>query len=464
VSVDVGFSTISSIPLANCSNKAPKMSEKPWATTPPVQISYGIFLFFMVVISVPSLVLFYQRRHLFPIAQRYPLYILHAQIVFGLSIFISIFVDTVIPLYGPGFFDIISSIFLSGYSFTVMVARAWRFYFDYASARDKLAQKHDSWFLKYQVFAKQSFLKWVAVLSFIGYGTAAIVYTFTSGSYLHVYAESFDISGVNDFILYTCLINLLLMLVISYKLRGCKDGLYISKELFHCGSLTLIVLIVWGALSAFQTTATYLSIGIAIGYSYDFYWSIVFPLRESYKYPSHSSRTLSSRRTTNTTSSFVNELPSGEVSKHKKLSERFQEVLDDPVKLEAFKQFLTLELSIENILFFLDVQVWKKDFEQPWNDAANIKAKAKAIFEKYLNPAALYEVNLPNLILAEVERALEADNDKLPATLFDQAGREIRLLMQRDSFRRFENSQKVQGESVHVEVLTLGASPSQSSG
>jgi hypothetical protein len=139
------------------------------------------------------------------------------------------------------------------------------------------------------------------------------------------------------------------------------------------------------------------------------------------------------------------------------------EVLNNPAKLEAFKEFLTLELSVENILFYLDVQGWKKDYEQPWNDSEKIKDRAKALFEKYLNRDAAYEVNLPNLILAEIERGLNGDENKLPATLFDQAEREIRLLMQGDSFRRFENFQSKHADSRKTqEIPTLVAAPSQS--
>jgi hypothetical protein len=364
-------------------------------------------------------------RHLFPIAQRYPLYILYCQIIFGLDLFIKILDEFIIPLHVPKELDFFTTIFISGYSYTLLVARAWRFYFDFTSARDKLAQRQSTWTLKNQAFIKNKFLKWVAVGGAVFYSLIGLL-----GSLIK--SSSGTSTNERTFSMVCCLLNFVLMVILAIKLRGSKDGLQISKELFHCGLGALAIVITWVSLLAANVEDYANTIVIDLGFHYVFFWSIIFPLRESY------------RKVTTSNHSSSEHAPSNEKkgAQHtSKTHQRFQEVLTTPKKLEEFKQFLFLELSIENLLFYLDIQEWKRDYEQPWNDAGQIRKKAKEIFFKYLDHNSAYEVNLPHAMVTGIQSLLSDDQSSVPQSLFDRAETEIKLLMQQDTFRRFEFSQ-----------------------
>jgi hypothetical protein len=415
------------------------------------QIGFGIYLGLFTIITIPPLVLFYHRRHLFPIAQRYPLYILYCQIIFGLDLFIKILDEFVIPLYVPETLDFFSTIFISGYSFTLLVARAWRFYFDFTSARDKLAQRQSSWSLAHQAFIRDSFLKWVSVGGAVFYSMVGLIVSLTSKSRKVAFADGYASSEQHTFSMICGLLNFVLMLIISIKLKGSKDGLRISRELFHCGLGALVMILIWGILLAIKSDNYANTVVVAVGFHYVFFWSIIFPLRESYKKITVSNDSSSDH------SPSVNK---ARVEHASKVSQRFEEVLTTPKKLEEFKQFLVLELSIENLLFYLDIQEWKRDYEQPWNNAEQIRIKANELFHKYLDHKSAYEVNLPHEMVIEIKSLLSNDQNNLPQTLFNRAEMEIRMLMQQDTFRRFEFKQsKLHAkEMMQVQVQSTPAS------
>jgi hypothetical protein len=240
------------------------------------QIGFGIYLVLFTFTTIPPLVLFYHRRHLFPIAQRYPLYILYCQIIFGLDLFIKILDEFIIPLHVPKELDFFTTIFISGYSYTLLVARAWRFYFDFTSARDKLAQRQSTWSLKKQAFIRNKFLKWVAVGGAVLYSLIGLL-----GSLIK--SSSGTSTNERTFSMVCCLLNFVLMVILAIKLRGSKDGLQISKELFHCGLGALAIVITWVSLLAANVEDYANTIVIDLGFHYVFFWSIIFPLRESYR-------------------------------------------------------------------------------------------------------------------------------------------------------------------------------------
>jgi hypothetical protein len=183
------------------------------------------------------------------------------------------------------------------------------------------------------------------------------------------------------------------------------------------------MIVIWGILLAARVGFYANMIVVVVGYNWVFLWTIIFPLGESHK----------KRRSTPQNST-------EQSSASNVLTTNISKVSQIPEKLGKFKKFLALELSIENVLFYVDVQSWKRDYEQPWNGAGQIRSKANELIDKYLNSKSAYEVNLPQMIL-EIESVVKNNAENLPRSLFDQAESEIKMLMQQDTFRRFEFKQ-----------------------
>jgi len=89
-----------------------------------------------------------------------------------------------------------------------------------------------------------------------------------------------------------------------------------------------------------------------------------------------------------------------------------------------------MEFSHENILFWCEVERYKN------TEDVKIRTKfAENIFETFMGATANSELNLSFKILKEVQRRIMLGTfDK---TLFREAQREIEMLMETDSFRRY---------------------------
>jgi len=108
----------------------------------------------------------------------------------------------------------------------------------------------------------------------------------------------------------------------------------------------------------------------------------------------------------------------------------FNKFVQIPGGLESFYKFLRMEFSHENILFWCEVERYKN------TDDVKIRTKfAENIFETFMGATANSELNLSFTILKEVQRRIMLGTfDK---TLFREAQREIEMLMETDSFRRY---------------------------
>jgi len=108
----------------------------------------------------------------------------------------------------------------------------------------------------------------------------------------------------------------------------------------------------------------------------------------------------------------------------------FSKFVQIPGGLESFDRFLCMEFSHENILFWCEVERYK--------NTEDIKMRTKFaenIFETFIGATAYSELNLSFTILKEVQRRIMLGTfDK---TLFREAQREIKMLMEADSFRRY---------------------------
>ncbi|XP_012689604.2 regulator of G-protein signaling 4 [Clupea harengus] len=108
----------------------------------------------------------------------------------------------------------------------------------------------------------------------------------------------------------------------------------------------------------------------------------------------------------------------------------FNNVINNEVGLAAFKAFLKSEFSQENIAFWMACEEYKK------TSADKMAAKAKQIFDQYVEMDSPGEVNLDSATREETRSNLLSPD----VTCFDEAQSKIVTLMETDSYRRFLKS------------------------
>ncbi|KAK9498079.1 hypothetical protein O3M35_003961 [Rhynocoris fuscipes] len=109
----------------------------------------------------------------------------------------------------------------------------------------------------------------------------------------------------------------------------------------------------------------------------------------------------------------------------------FEKLLDDPLGLQTFAEFLKKEFSHENIFFWVACENYRR-----LEDIEERKRKAKEIFECHLDLGALEPVNVDSYARQVTEEQL----DLAPPDLFLQAQKQIFNLMKFDSYPRFIKS------------------------
>jgi len=108
----------------------------------------------------------------------------------------------------------------------------------------------------------------------------------------------------------------------------------------------------------------------------------------------------------------------------------FNKLVLVPGGIESYYKFLKMEFSHENILFWCEVERYKNT-----EDVILRRKLGESIFETFIGAAAGSELNLSMSVAKEVERRIGLDTyDK---ALFREAQKEIEMLMETDSFRRY---------------------------
>lgn len=115
-----------------------------------------------------------------------------------------------------------------------------------------------------------------------------------------------------------------------------------------------------------------------------------------------------------------------------KLQPSLDKLLWDKNYLAAFSSFLQTEFSEENVDFWLACEDFKKTISLD-----ELQDKAQRIYREFLEPTAKREVNVDHHIREKIRASLE----KPSVSSFDEAQRHIYLLMEKDSWPRFLQSE-----------------------
>lgn len=138
-----------------------------------------------------------------------------------------------------------------------------------------------------------------------------------------------------------------------------------------------------------------------------------------------------------------------------------------PAGFEAFRKFLSAEFSVENLLFWKDIEDFRKKIKAGGSEDF-IRTENKRLYEKYIIEDSPFQVNLKGEVVQRIRAVIEgkaplpsaatqdekADDAKAKKrtecmspgaaetpTVFDEAQANIFKLMKSDSFPRFKTSE-----------------------
>lgn len=114
----------------------------------------------------------------------------------------------------------------------------------------------------------------------------------------------------------------------------------------------------------------------------------------------------------------------------------FERLLEDPLGVHYFTEFLKSEVSVENILFWLACENFRKI---PANNTEKLSREALSIYNSYLSKCASSPINIDDKV-----RVDEKDMQQPHPEIFQKAQQQIFKLMKFDSYTRFVRSQLYQ--------------------
>jgi len=104
--------------------------------------------------------------------------------------------------------------------------------------------------------------------------------------------------------------------------------------------------------------------------------------------------------------------------------------------LEGFKDYLRSEYSLENMLFYQDVELFKK-----LTKYSEIYDRTISLYHKYIEPNAIHEVNISfetrKKISDKLDELMELGDQASDSSCYDIAQEEIIESLERDSIPRF---------------------------
>ncbi|KAK3524028.1 hypothetical protein QTP70_017541 [Hemibagrus guttatus] len=114
----------------------------------------------------------------------------------------------------------------------------------------------------------------------------------------------------------------------------------------------------------------------------------------------------------------------------------FERLLEDPLGVLYFTEFLKSEVSVENILFWLACENFRKI---PAHNTEKLNREALSIYNSYLSKCACNPINIDDKV-----RVDEKDVQQPHPDIFQKAQEQIFKLMKFDSYTRFVRSQLYQ--------------------
>lgn len=121
-------------------------------------------------------------------------------------------------------------------------------------------------------------------------------------------------------------------------------------------------------------------------------------------------------------------------------------VLMMPEGFAAFKNFLSKEFSVENILFWHEARIYRDYAQSSTADPIRVTSMAKAVYDHYFREGSVLQINVSFEISKSVQSAVEAIEKSseldlaVAADAFQDAAKHIFGVMIHDPYPRFTRS------------------------
>jgi hypothetical protein len=125
------------------------------------------------------------------------------------------------------------------------------------------------------------------------------------------------------------------------------------------------------------------------------------------------------------------------------------QTLADPHGVIAFEEYLKLEFSVENLMFYFRVKEYRDNFQT--RSGFENSERAIQIYHQFLHRKSPFQVNLPSLVIKPIESLFVSyraqtivSSPTSPETIregiFEPACQQVYQLMSNDTFQRFKKS------------------------
>lgn len=117
-------------------------------------------------------------------------------------------------------------------------------------------------------------------------------------------------------------------------------------------------------------------------------------------------------------------------------SASLQHVLNHPLGMESFRDFLKNEHAEENLDFVNAINSFRRDTDS--SHGSHIQAQAQLIFDTHVSETSQSQVNLPAKMVDDIRHALGTKSAH--SGVFLDAHQEIMQMMEHDNFSRYKQS------------------------
>jgi hypothetical protein len=402
---------------------SPPSSVSTWANGSVFGLSY---ILFFVPLAIFFSAWFWHRRNVQPIKARSPFLVIVTNSVLILYVFLLCIQRIMVASY-PCFLNLWSGYIGTIVLFNAYLWRCWTLYFTYNLTQEKLAgaasrasvsspaslsdssvHSRKSFFLSNQHLIKSDFLAKF-------FGSILVLLLLPAGLFTASHEEINSQSG--DGCSFSWAAYLLAAYVVLYvtvfslfafSLRGVMDGFKIKAELKSTGIIGILAVVPWFLFNNISSLKTinensfpFSTVSLIAAATSAFITSTIIPLFESIFQPPILTD-LSIPSNLNTLAGLIG----------------------TPVGLRLFQQFLSKEFSVENILFYQEVEELRRlkrsiidlrSDNERMDGEWRCLSEAKRIFSSFIGHESEMQINLPGNIVKLVENNLRDEFNRISA-------------------------------------------------
>ena len=236
-----------------------------------------------------------------------------------------------------------------------------------------------------------------------------------------------------------------LITILALRLRAVKDGLYLKTELIILGIIGLISVVGW-LLLTFTLTEEVATLHLNACSLTAAAVMLVWPLYKSYRWQFDAGKPVELELDVeggdlvgiDPKLKAIQNQAGARTSERSIVMFTFEEVIENDDGFEAFRKFLTLEFSHENLMFYDDATTFMNTYQDE-DETDAMQDAALHLYTSYIERGTNLEVNLPGSLITKFTSAITqgAFQRKEYFEAMTEALHEIYVLLAADPFPRF---------------------------